>query len=72
MCLPSGCPSTTTSITSPTTSLTPSTSAPSPPQYGCWTIVTPPWTDASTDFETGFDQNDEEKLECCVESTVRW
>ena len=45
---------------------------PIPPQYGCWTIVTPPWTDASTDFETGFDQNDEEKLECCVESTVRW
>ena len=33
--------------------------------------MTPPWTDASTDFETGFDQNDAEKLECCVESTVR-
>ena len=48
---------------------TPTTSPPPPPQYGCWTIVTPPWTDASTDFETGFDQNDAEKLEY-VESTV--
>ena len=39
-------------------------------QYGCWTIVTPPWTDGS-DYETGFTQNSEDLPPCCTTSTVR-
>ena len=38
--------------------------------YGCWTIVTPPWTEGS-DYETGFTQNSQDLPPCCTSSTVR-
>ena len=38
--------------------------------YGCWTIVTPPWTEGS-DYEVGFTQNSEDLPPCCTSSTVR-
>ena len=39
--------------------------------YGCWAIVTPPWTEG--DYLEGFSQNTkpEDLPECCDSSTVR-
>ena len=39
-------------------------------QYGCWAIVTPPWTEGS-DYEIGFTQNSQDLPPCCSSSTVR-
>ena len=38
-------------------------------QYGCWTLVTPPWTEG--EFLTGFSQNTEVLPTCCTTSTIR-
>lgn len=38
--------------------------------YGCWALVTPPWTEGS-DYEIGFTQNSEDLPPCCTSSTVR-
>ena len=39
-------------------------------EYGCWTIVTPPWTEGNN-YETGFTQNSVDLPPCCTSSTVR-
>ena len=44
-----------------------------PNEYGCWTMVTPPWTEGQ-DFEVGFSQNQassDELPTCCTASSVR-
>lgn len=38
--------------------------------YGCWTIVTPPFTEGNN-YLTGFTQNSAELPDCCTSSTVR-
>ena len=44
-----------------------------PNGYGCWTLVTPPWTEGQ-DYEVGFSQNQasaDEIPTCCTASSVR-
>lgn len=37
--------------------------------YGCWTLVTPPWTEGA--YLVGFSQNSENLPDCCVASAIR-